>query len=489
MTVPNNKIKQSYAGDGVTIAFPFTNISYYLAADLEVLIADAIGVETVLIQDTDYTVTPVGTTLPYTAGTITMIGAHALAPPAAGETVVVYRAVNYTQEIDLSSGGAMPAATLEEGYDRGVMQLQQLYDLMGRTVTLPISSPVTGLSLPSPVALQHLRWNAGGTNLENMDIAGVGDLAVSTFVRTLLDETTAAAFLTAIGLDVDLLTLALPANTTISAFVKTLLDDADAAAARATIGAISIGDVPTPALPTNHLSGLAMSHAADTEHDITIAVGEARDSTDAADIVLASAITKQGDAAWSVGTNAGAMDIGSIPASGTLHVWLIKRSDTGVVDALFSISATAPTMPENYDYKRLIGSYRTNSSSNIINGDWWGTGVNRTFIFDSPILDYSGDPTAGPTSYTLSTPNGIITMAIFVLRLDSATAYSAYVSSLNSTDMAPHATNAPLFNQFGIYNNQETHRILTDTSSQIRFRAISEPSAMGIATYGYEMSL
>ena len=30
------------------------------------------------------------------------------------------------------------------------------------------------------------------------------------------------------------------------------------------------------------------------------------------------------------------------------HVWLIKRADTGVVDALFSLSATAPTMPANY---------------------------------------------------------------------------------------------------------------------------------------------
>lgn len=239
MTVPNNKIKQSFACNGSTVAFAFTNISYYLAADLDVLIASAAGVETVLTQNTDYTVTPAGTTLPYTAGTITLIGAYAVTPPATGNTLVVYRDVPYTQEIDLSTGGAMPAATLEEGYDRGVMQLQQLHDLLGRTVTLPISSTASGLSLPAPVALNFLRWNAGATALENMAISSAGLLAVSAFVQTLLDDADAGAFLATLGLDADLLTLSLPASTVISSFAQTLLDDTDAATARATLGVVS----------------------------------------------------------------------------------------------------------------------------------------------------------------------------------------------------------------------------------------------------------
>jgi hypothetical protein len=78
----------------------------------------------------------------------------------------------------------------------------------------------------------------------------------------------------------------------------------------------------TAALPTNHLSGLALSNAADTEHDLTIAVGKARDATDAVDMTLASALTKQGDAEWAVGTAAGGFAAGeSMPATGTVHVW------------------------------------------------------------------------------------------------------------------------------------------------------------------------
>ncbi|MGH6719631.1 MAG: hypothetical protein ACREER_09965, partial [Alphaproteobacteria bacterium] len=77
-------------------------------------------------------------------------------------------------------------------------------------------------------------------------------------------------------------------------------------------------------------------------------------------------ITKRLDAAWVVGTNQGGIDTGAKAATTMYAVWLIKRSDTGVVDALFSTSFTAPTMPASYDRKRLIGSVVTDATPNII---------------------------------------------------------------------------------------------------------------------------
>jgi hypothetical protein len=59
-----------------------------------------------------------------------------------------------------------------------------------------------------------------------------------------------------------------------------------------------------------------------------------------------------------LGTAAGALDTGAIANSTWYHVWLIERVDTGVVDVLFSLSATAPTMPANYTRKRRIGSMK-----------------------------------------------------------------------------------------------------------------------------------
>jgi hypothetical protein len=108
---------------------------------------------------------------------------------------------------------------------------------------------------------------------------------------------------------------------------------------------------------TGYLYGLTISNnVSDATNDIDIAAGEA--ASDAATpllLVLGSSLTKRLDAAWAAGTGNGGLDTGAI-ANTSYHIWLIQRSDTGVVDALFSASATAPTMPTNYDRKRRIGS-------------------------------------------------------------------------------------------------------------------------------------
>jgi len=120
------------------------------------------------------------------------------------------------------------------------------------------------------------------------------------------------------------------------------------------------------ALGVDGITGLHTSNGTDTSHDIDITVGAATDSTNANVLVLGTAITKQIDASWSVGTAAGGLDTGSVSTSTWYAIFLIKRSDTGVVDALFSTSFTSPTMPTNYDYKRYIGAVLTDASANIL---------------------------------------------------------------------------------------------------------------------------
>ena len=193
-------------------------------------------------------------------------------------------------------------------------------------------------------------------------------------------------------------------------------------------------------------------------------------------MVLASAITKRFDAEWAVGSTEGGFASGeSLPASGTIHIWLIKRSDTGVVDVMannHATSALAPSLPADYDYKRRIFSLRTNASNNIINGDQWGTGVRRLWRYDTPILDYNNsNPGASATTVALSVPGGIAVLANCNLFLawvsTNPSLHNAYLSSLANTDLAPAADAAPLTTFTDAYRGSGVNLpgIITNTSS------------------------
>src|SRR3990167_9743528 len=81
--------------------------------------------------------------------------------------------------------------------------------------------------------------------------------------------------------------------------------------------------------------GLTLANGTDATNDIDIAVGQATDSTGVQTIAITTALTKQLDAAWALGSGAGGLDIGTIGHS-TFHIYLVKRTDTSVVDAVFS---------------------------------------------------------------------------------------------------------------------------------------------------------
>lgn len=112
--------------------------------------------------------------------------------------------------------------------------------------------------------------------------------------------------------------------------------------------------------------GLNVSNnVTDASNDIDIGIGSAAADTSPYYVMeLLAARTKRIDAAWAVGNNAGGLDTGTVSASATYYIWLIQRSDTLVTDVLFSLSATAPTMPASYDRKRLIGNLIRASSVN-----------------------------------------------------------------------------------------------------------------------------
>lgn len=237
-----------------------------------------------------------------------------------------------------------------------------------------------------------------------------------------------------------------------------------------------------------HINGLTLSNnATDATNDIDIAAGEAASTeTDPVLMVLASGLTKRLDAAWAVGTGNGGLDTGSI-ADTTYHVWLIQRSDTGVVDVLFSASASSPTMPTNYDRKVCIGSIIRQSASIV------------PFIQDGNIFTInavadvsSTNPGISAVSRTLTVPSGVRVVAFGSLTLfgaNNGTVYAALLSALDLGDQNPTASNCQVGFTSAAASNRQTgsFQVPTNTSSQIRSRlALSEASTvLTITTRGW----
>jgi hypothetical protein len=244
------------------------------------------------------------------------------------------------------------------------------------------------------------------------------------------------------------------------------------------------------ALPRGYIDGCKLENdGSDADHDLVINIGAARSSDNTANIVLAAAITKRIDASWAVGTAQGGLD-GSESSDGTpdastwYHVHLIRRLDTGVVDVLFSESATAPTLPTDYDVSRRIGAVRTNSSANIVafvqNGD--------RFDWEDPPLDVDQENAINTTasSHALTVPPS--TEAVFNLMVNDSGSNNVYVSPLHVDDEAPATNAGPLASLRSIgggINVAGPFRMGVNASSQVRLRADATMDAVRIATLGW----
>lgn len=156
-------------------------------------------------------------------------------------------------------------------------------------------------------------------------------------------------------------------------------------------------------IPRGYISGLLLGVAAiDEDHDINVGPGKCRDYADSEDMVRASAITKQCDANWAVGSAAGGLLSGSLDASSVYGIWLIKRTDTGVVDVGVEKNKVSPddtiTLPTNYDKQRFIGGFFTDGSANIKKFYHRSGGL---ILFETPSTDVvdstitSGSPEVG----------------------------------------------------------------------------------------------
>lgn len=207
--------------------------------------------------------------------------------------------------------------------------------------------------------------------------------------------------------------------------------------------------------PEKHIAGLTYSNnAGDATNDLDIAAGSARDSTNAMDMVLAAALTKQSDVAWAVGGT------GGTPAGGLLsgaaanvdhNIWLIKRSDTGVVDVGLETTANAtPTLPSNYTHYRRIGWFKRSGGAVVAfhTYETEGGGIEQNWDVPTLDVDLSATLTTARRTDAIKVPLVFSVIAnIMYFILDAAATAKAIIVCPDQTDAAPSATAAPLADQ------------------------------------------
>jgi hypothetical protein len=268
-----------------------------------------------------------------------------------------------------------------------------------------------------------------------------------------------------------------PIALSLGTFITSLLETTTAAAARAILSAAASTDL------AGRVVGFAMSNATDTDHDITIGPGLCRDSTNAATIVLPSAMTKQIDATWAAGNNAGGLDTGTVAASSDYYVYAIYPDDPDDddEDLLISLSKTAPTMPSGYTLFRRVRSLRTDSSANILNGAWNG----REFSLNTKVnvRTLAAIPNTSRNLATMPVPPNMTAIAICQRVGISGTSYMN-IGPTTDADYAPTSMTCMYVVANGATDADEK-RIKVDSSSQIYYRGSSTDGELAIVLLGW----
>jgi|GEM_PF-5967315 len=155
MTITSEVGRAAYAGDGASTQFtvPF---KFFQSSDLRVILQSANGVDSVLTENVDYTVSGAGDD---GGGTVTLAKA-----PASGQTLTIILDPPRTQLTDYVSNDAFPAESHERALDRLTQQNIRAFDIVSRALRLPDGDPNTLATLPGAAARANkfLRFDNNG---------------------------------------------------------------------------------------------------------------------------------------------------------------------------------------------------------------------------------------------------------------------------------------------------------------------------------------
>ncbi|OQX94364.1 MAG: hypothetical protein B6I23_01390 [Rickettsiaceae bacterium 4572_127] len=330
-------------------------------------------------------------------------------------------------------------------------------------------------------AIVHDEATVSGFPLAREDLSNVPDASLSSRGLALADMTNVSVGAVAdLGIaKTDLSNVSADATETEKGQVEFATISETITGTNTTLATTPAGVKSLIALPTMFIQGLILENDTDAEHDIKINVGKTRSADDTTDISLASVITRQIDASWTAGNNAGGMPSPlTVSANMTYHLFVIMKLD-GTIDVGFDTSLTATNLlsdATDFVKYRRIGSVITDASANIVGFTAYETaGGAVDVMYSSNITDYTAN-----TSLVLvdvSIPKGIYAKGLFQAKAQT-----------NGGGAETHLANYDGSQQtaFVAYGGEaeQTRSLYVGDDSQIKL-ALSGTSARQMITLGF----
>lgn len=230
-----------------------------------------------------------------------------------------------------------------------------------------------------------------------------------------------------------------------------------------------------PSLPEQQSSNAA----GDITNDITLSIGQCVTMIGGRYIAsLASALTKQLDAVWTAGNNAGGRFSGVALANQTYHLFALYNPSTGAVDAGFDSSVVAANRPAGWAARRVGSIIR--ASAAIVPFRQYG----NYFELGTVAPDISVQVPTGGALYGVTVPTGLSVQVRGILSPGWAESNLTLAISAQSPSQTPlipalHPASASfvgmaggreLSNGTSAYATASELLIMTNTSGQIYLR-------------------
>lgn len=236
-------------------------------------------------------------------------------------------------------------------------------------------------------------------------------------------------------------------------------------------------------LPYRYIQGLNLSFAGNKS--LTLAPGQARDSTNQFDLVIPNAITID---ATKEGVNG--LEPDTALAGNLFYSIYVIGSSLGFATpaALIATFGTIPRLPEGYDLFSLVGVWNTDGAVNLFKLYQTGTGATRNYFYDTTQNVLTAGAATAFTPVDLfprvpSIPNTSVT-----LKINYTPAVASNKLSLRVTGSAS-ATG--IVEQSGIVATEEQNgfaTIFTKTSPIVDYKVVTG-DAVNLYVYGFSIPL